>query len=286
MSTIKVDDIQSRQSTDDAISLASDSSVTLKHSASAKLATTSTGVNITGTCAATAYTGDGSALTGISSGGITVQDEGSALSTAATTLDFVGAGVTASGTGAAKTITVPGGGGSLEFVKKIEPSSAVSSIVETGLEYDRVYRLVFQQLHLSAYGGIRFKPHVDNSSTPHNNSDCCQQYANASTYATVQHSQNQWSMYPHIDRSYAGAIYDLYTGDRAWMFWKYYTFGGPTEPNGLVEGAGWKVVASNTNNDPNQTGSFAKVNGVTIEDIYGANINPGTKLLIYKYKES
>ena len=42
---------------------------------------------------------------------ITVQDEGSALSTAATTLNFVGAGVTASGTGATKTITIAGGGG-------------------------------------------------------------------------------------------------------------------------------------------------------------------------------
>ena len=42
-------------------------------------------------------------------GGVTVQDEGSALSTTATTLDFVGAGVTASGTGATKTITISGG---------------------------------------------------------------------------------------------------------------------------------------------------------------------------------
>ena len=128
MSTLKVDDIQSRQSTDDAISLASDSSVSLKHSASAKLTTTSTGVSITGTCAADTFSGsgasltsipaanltgtlpaiDGSALTGISSG-VTVQDEGSALSTAGTTLNFVGAGVTASGTGATKTITVAGG---------------------------------------------------------------------------------------------------------------------------------------------------------------------------------
>ena len=38
---------------------------------------------------------------------LTVQEEGSSLSTAATTLNFVGAGVTASGTGATKTITVP-----------------------------------------------------------------------------------------------------------------------------------------------------------------------------------
>ena len=44
-------------------------------------------------------------------GGVTVQDEGSALSTTGTTLNFVGAGVTASGTGATKTITISGGGG-------------------------------------------------------------------------------------------------------------------------------------------------------------------------------
>ena len=41
---------------------------------------------------------------------ITVQDEGSSLSTAATTLNFVGNGVVASGTGATKTITIAGGG--------------------------------------------------------------------------------------------------------------------------------------------------------------------------------
>ena len=44
-------------------------------------------------------------------GGVTIQDEGSALSTTGTTLNFVGAGVTASGTGADKTITISGGGG-------------------------------------------------------------------------------------------------------------------------------------------------------------------------------
>ena len=40
------------------------------------------------------------------SGGINVQEEGTALSTAATTLNFVGGGVVASGSGATKTITV------------------------------------------------------------------------------------------------------------------------------------------------------------------------------------
>ena len=40
---------------------------------------------------------------------ITVQEEGSPLATAATTLNFVGANVTATGTGATKTITITGG---------------------------------------------------------------------------------------------------------------------------------------------------------------------------------
>jgi len=42
--------------------------------------------------------------------GITIQDEGTPLSTLATTLNFTGSGVTASGTGATKTIDVTGGG--------------------------------------------------------------------------------------------------------------------------------------------------------------------------------
>lgn len=44
-------------------------------------------------------------------GALSIQDEGSTLTTAATTLNFVGAGVVASGTGATKTITIAGGGG-------------------------------------------------------------------------------------------------------------------------------------------------------------------------------
>ena len=44
-------------------------------------------------------------------GALTMQDEGDNLATDATTLNFVGAGVTASGTGATKTITITGGGG-------------------------------------------------------------------------------------------------------------------------------------------------------------------------------
>lgn len=41
--------------------------------------------------------------------GLVIKDEGTALATAAWAIDFVGAGVTASGTGASKTVTIPGG---------------------------------------------------------------------------------------------------------------------------------------------------------------------------------
>lgn len=48
--------------------------------------------------------------TGVGGGdSLSIQNEGSTLSSAATVLNFVGAGVTASGTGATKTITIPGG---------------------------------------------------------------------------------------------------------------------------------------------------------------------------------
>lgn len=43
--------------------------------------------------------------------GVTVQEEGTPLSTLGTTLNFVGSAVTASGTGSTKTITITGGGG-------------------------------------------------------------------------------------------------------------------------------------------------------------------------------
>ena len=68
MSTLKVEEIQHISNSNNAVSIASDSSVSLKHSGSAKLATTSTGVTITGACAATSFSGDGSSLTGIDGG--------------------------------------------------------------------------------------------------------------------------------------------------------------------------------------------------------------------------
>lgn len=51
---------------------------------------------------------------------LTVEDEGVPLATVADTLDFVGAGVVASGVGGTKTITIPGGGGGSPFLTPLD----------------------------------------------------------------------------------------------------------------------------------------------------------------------
>ena len=61
---------------------------------------------------------------------ITIQDEGSSLSTAASTINFVGSGVVASGTGATKTITISGGGGGSSLSVKDE-GGALSTAATT-----------------------------------------------------------------------------------------------------------------------------------------------------------
>ena len=87
---------------------------------------------------------DGSGVLSASAGSsLTVQDEGSALSTAATALNFVGSGVTASGTGATKTITISGdsgggggGGGTVTSYANKAAIDAVSSPSEADLAFD------------------------------------------------------------------------------------------------------------------------------------------------------
>lgn len=75
---------------------------------------TTLGANNNFVTALTANTTFQSAVTNITTtnGAIVVQDEGTPLATNAGTLNFVGAGVTAIGTGTTKTITIPGGGSS------------------------------------------------------------------------------------------------------------------------------------------------------------------------------
>ena len=189
MSTLKVDDIQSRQSTDDAISLASDSSVSLKHSASAKLTTTSSGVSVTGTCTATTFSGSGASLTSLPAANITgtlPAIDGSALT-----------GV---------------GGGSLEFVKKISLTGNQTSIVEYGLDYDTVYRFNLNHVRTTNYTLLRVYPHVDNSATKHNNGDCSAHYMNYSGTSNSAYSNDGWYFSPSGWLTKSSGYFEIYTG--------------------------------------------------------------------------
>ena len=73
---------------------------------------------------------------------LTVQDEGSSLSTAATTLNFVGSAVEVTGDGATKTITISGGGGSADLgdlqIEGTKLSVQDSSTVGVGIENIRI----------------------------------------------------------------------------------------------------------------------------------------------------
>ena len=76
---------------------------------------TSTGATVNGDCSATTFTGSGANLTSIPAANITgtlPAIDGSALT-----------GV---------------GGGSLEFVKDLSPTTTVNEITETGLDYDTI----------------------------------------------------------------------------------------------------------------------------------------------------
>tara|TARA_X000001036_G_scaffold159483_1_gene151313 strand:- start:2135 stop:2680 length:546 start_codon:yes stop_codon:yes gene_type:complete len=75
MSTVKVKEIQHPSNSNTAVTIAQDSSVSLNHSGSAKLATTSTGVSVTGACAATSLSGALTASTGTFTGEAIFQKE-------------------------------------------------------------------------------------------------------------------------------------------------------------------------------------------------------------------
>jgi len=223
---------------------------------------TSTGATINGDCSATTFTGSGANLTSLPSANLT-------------------------GAIPANLLTNAGGGGALEFVKNIQPSSSVSSIVETGLEYDRVYRLVFNNLRFDGSDELKVEVHMDNSTSPYNNS-------------TGYGEMNQISM------SYGGGT----TAYSTWTYWRFHSNGYnslywsgsldiattkiPWMTGKLVGSTSWatstvwgrKASMTNTNNDPNQTDSSAKVNGFTLKSVNGSNIMNLSFISLYKLKVS
>lgn len=70
------------------------------------------------------------AATGGGGSGVTVEDEGTPLTTTADTLDFVGAGVDATGTGTTKTITIPGGGSGITVEDEGTPLTTTATTLD------------------------------------------------------------------------------------------------------------------------------------------------------------
>ena len=98
-------------------------------------------INVTGTINATTFNGDGSGLSGVG-GNLQVKDEGTQLASAAQILNFVGSGVTATGTGTEKTITIAGGSSyaNSDVDTHLNTSTATSGQILswTGTDYDWV----------------------------------------------------------------------------------------------------------------------------------------------------
>ena len=248
MSKIKVDTIQSTQ-----------------HSTST-IGFTSTGATINGDCSATTFTGSGANLTTLPAANITgtlPAIDGSALT-----------GV---------------GGGGFEFVKKITTSSAVTYIDETGLDYDSLYRFVLKKFTFSNIDELHIRPIVDNMSTPNNTTTVEQcTYGSGSTYVTNYRNGglSTWKFYNgSFVYTRQGGYFDIYTSDEAWIIGSLHCYPsswGPTLLWGNVQ-----TKATNTNNDPNQTGTYSKINGLRFESNSGAvNIGTDLEILVYKYKES
>ena len=81
----------------------------------------------------TTDTWEGADASGGGGSALTIQDEGTSLATAATALNFVGAGVTASGIGTTKTITIStgGGGGSQNLFQTIAVSGQDNVVADS-----------------------------------------------------------------------------------------------------------------------------------------------------------
>tara|TARA_B100000424_G_scaffold173406_1_gene133753 strand:+ start:889 stop:1623 length:735 start_codon:yes stop_codon:yes gene_type:complete len=223
---------------------------------------TSTGATVNGDCSATTFTGSGANLTNLPSANLT-------------------------GAIPANLLTNAGGGGSFEFVQKLESSTSVTSLDVTNLEYDTLYRFMIPDIVFAAASNLAISPMVDNNTTPANASDCISaQYVGLNNRSVASPStQNYWQFdFQGFQTVHLGGYFDLYTSDRPWLIGKLMSRTTPTYGN--VTTWGIKSLQANTENDSNQTGSYAKVSGVRFHHPSSSQNITGGRILIYKYKES
>jgi len=262
MSKIKVDTIQSTQHATSTIGL------------------TSTGATINGDCNATTFTGSGANLTSLPSANLTgalPAIDGSAL-TSLTSANLTGA--------IPANLLTNAGGGAYEFVKKIQPSVATTTITEHGLDYDSVYKLVIKYVLGTFNNYLKFYPHLDNSTTSFTPDGsgydtCKQRQIDINGVSSQIESTDHWSFgQTQVGYEFGGSI-DFWTGYRPWIIGNVrYLYN-----DGFVQLYGRKGRVANTNNDPNQTFTYAKMNGFTL-NLNGWDFTTDTELLLYKHKES
>ncbi len=134
---------------------------------------------------------------------------------------------------------------------------------------------------------IQFTPHMDNSSSKfvYNYSNGVVSYSFVCDYGVGYVTRDSYWVFETggYESQYYGGHIDFGTTERPWIEG---TLRGNTHRSFSIMN-GRKAQQNNTNNDSNQTGTYAKMNGFTLETYNGSyDFNPDTELLLYKFKES
>ena len=263
MSKIKVDTIQHTQHSNSTISLSN------------------AGVTVNGNCTASSFTGDGANLTNLP---VDLTQLNAQNLTSGTIPDARIPNPLPAIDGSALTGISAGG---FEFVKKITTSQPVAYIDETGLDYDRLYRFVLKRFSFTSANEIYIHPFVDNETSPVNRYGC--QNINLA-YGPTHYSRggnNEWQFYNGTFwYTKQSGFFDLYTGSHAWIHGNINSYPS-TYGYCLIWGDyNYSNSITNTNNDPNQTDTYAKVNGFRLRAANNYNIDSDLEILVYKYAES
>tara|TARA_B100000963_G_C22605303_1_gene662193 strand:- start:320 stop:1054 length:735 start_codon:yes stop_codon:yes gene_type:complete len=232
-----------------------------QHSAST-INLTSTGATVNGDCTATTFSGSGANLTALPAANLT-----------GTLPAIDGSNLTGVG------------GGAFEFVQKMEPSSTVTEIDKTGLEYDTLYKIIIPEANFNSNTVMGMKVFLDNATTMTDYSNFFGNYINENTSSGNTSSASYWTfnMDGYHSSKHGGSI-DFYTGSRPYVIAK---FINPNSVYGFVSFWGGKDSnTNNTNNDSNQTDTYAKANGFRLFSPQGWSFTTDTKILLYKYKEA
>tara|TARA_R100000353_G_scaffold3362_4_gene5211 strand:- start:2636 stop:3580 length:945 start_codon:yes stop_codon:yes gene_type:complete len=211
--------------------------------------------------------------------GITVQEEGSSLSTAGTTLNFVGAGVTASGTGASKTITVAGGGGDFELVSSTVTTSNSSYFDITNLDTDTVYKLICRRLIYNNYTSPKIQLYLDGSSSIY-------------TSGNIEYTHYYGSSSRDYYNQQSSIVFNSGSNGMEWNFeMDFHTYVDPyiklrgmNMGLGLISYARYDLLAYLRDFETNNN----YISGFRISSDHGASrtINIGSTFLLYKIKTS